>query len=100
MQLLSANAAIFSSKIIKKFWDWKHEKRSLNNCSQLAQKLFFCTGPAAQSAQKESRTTKSPLMQDRISKLGPSPNFVATVETNPSSLINLMLLLPPPPPNS
>ena len=33
--------------------------------------FFLCTGPAAQTAQKQkSRTTKSPLMQDWVFRLG------------------------------
>ena len=33
--------------------------------------FFFSTGPAAQTAQKQkSRTTKSPLMQDWVTRLG------------------------------
>ena len=34
-------------------------------------KLFLCTGPAAQTTQKQkSRTIKSPLMQDWVFRLG------------------------------
>ena len=33
--------------------------------------FFLCTGPAAQTVQKQkSRTTKSPLMQDWVFRLG------------------------------
>ena len=33
--------------------------------------VFLCTGPAAQTAQKQKyRTTKSPLMQDWVFRLG------------------------------
>ena len=33
--------------------------------------FFLCTGPATQTAQKQkSRTTKSPLMQDWVFRLG------------------------------
>ena len=33
--------------------------------------IFLCTGPAAQMAQEQkSRTTKSPLMQDWVFRLG------------------------------
>ena len=38
--------------------------------------FFFSTGPAAQTAQKQkSRTPKTPLMQDRILRLGLTTNF-------------------------
>ena len=38
--------------------------------------LFLCTGPAAQTAQKQkSCTTKSPLMQDWVFRLGHKPNL-------------------------
>ena len=36
--------------------------------------FFFCTGPAAQTAKKQkSHTTKSPLMQDWVFRLGALP---------------------------
>ena len=38
--------------------------------------FFFSTGPAAQTAQKQkSRTTKSPLMQDWVFRLGVEHKF-------------------------
>ena len=41
--------------------------------------FFLCTGPAAQTAQKQkSRTTKSPLMQDWVFRLGSCPNIAAS----------------------
>ena len=49
--------------------------RSRKNCPQMlliiGPHFFFSTGPAAQTAQKQkSRTTKSPLMQDWVFRLG------------------------------
>ena len=38
--------------------------------------FFLCNGPAAQTAQKQkSRTTKSPLMQDWVFRLGFFPKL-------------------------
>ena len=39
--------------------------------------FFLCTGPAAQTAKKQkSCTTKSPLMQDWVFRLGFNPNII------------------------
>ena len=47
------------------------KKPTLKSCSQLAQTPFLCTGLAAHTAQKQkSRTTKSPLRQDWVFRLG------------------------------
>ena len=63
MQLFSANATVFSKKILNvltlKTW------KPLWKLLIIGPQLFLCTGLAAQTAQKQkSSTTKSPLMQD------------------------------------
>ena len=55
MQLFSADAIVF-------FCPRKHEKNALKSCSKSAHNVFFSTGLAAQTAQKQKPyTTKKPL---------------------------------------
>ena len=72
MQLLSANAIVFSKKNPKNF-DPENMKKPPSKVThnRPPPSFFFCTGPAAQTAQKQkSRTPKSPLMQDWVFRLG------------------------------
>ena len=94
MQVFSADTAIFSNKIIKILGlkTWKTLPQKLLT---IGPEAFFLYWPGCPIGPKQkSHTTKSPLMQDPVFRLGPFPNFVATVEKKPSSLINLMLILP------
>ena len=56
--------------------------------------FFFCTGPAAQTAQKQkSRTPKSPLMQDWVFRLGQKPKLLlGTVQDKVWPLIRNTLI--------
>ena len=66
MQLFSADAMIFSKKILIFFYPkiWKKHPQKL---LIIGPNFFLCTGPAVQTAQKQkSRTTKSPLMQEWV----------------------------------
>ena len=70
MQLFSADAVF---KITPKTW---------KNCPQklliIGNQLFLSTGPAAQTAQKQkSHTTKSPLMQDWVFRLGVKTKYTS-----------------------
>ena len=67
MQLFSADAIVFSNKN----WPRKHEKPPSKVGHNRPPTFFLCTGPAAQTVQKQiSRTTKSPLMLDWVFRLG------------------------------
>ena len=60
MQLFSSDATILKMK-----------KAPLKVAHNWPRTFFFSTGPAAQTAQKQkSHTTKSPLMQDWVFRLG------------------------------
>ena len=70
MQLFSAKAIVFSKK---KFWPRKKEKKHPQKLLIIGPQLFFyvLASPAAQMAHKQkSRTTKSPLIQDWVFRLG------------------------------
>ena len=70
MQLFSADATIFKKKLPLKTWKTRPQKLLI-----IGPELFFSTGPAAQTAQKQkSLTTKSPLMQDWGFRLGVTYN--------------------------
>ena len=78
MQLFSADAIVLSKKILI-------PKTLKNPPSKVAHNwpptFFLCTGPAAQTAQEQkSRTTKSPLMQDWVFRLGVSTYFVRRLD--------------------
>ena len=63
MQLFSVDTMVFS-KQIKSFFDPENMRKNA------LKSFFLCTGPAAQTAEKQkSRTTKSPLMQDWVFRL-------------------------------
>ena len=68
MQLFSADAIVFT----KKKFDPENMKKPPSKFAHNQPPTFFlCTSPAAQTAQKQkSRTTKSPLMQDWVFRLG------------------------------
>ena len=69
MQLFSADAMVFSKK--KKIAPENMKKLPSIVAHNRSPAYFFCSGPAAQTAQNQkSRTTKSPLMQDWIFRLG------------------------------
>ena len=72
MQLFSADAIVFSKKLEKKIFGPENMKKpALKSCSYSAPNFFLCTGSAAQTAQEQkSCTTKSPLMQDWVFRLG------------------------------
>ena len=71
MQLFSADAIVFSKKIKKQFDPENMKKSSSKVAHNRHPSFFLCTGLAAQTAQKQkSRTTKSPLMQDWVFRLG------------------------------
>ena len=71
MQLFIVGETIFSKKI-NMFFALEHTKKAPSKVAHNRPPTFFlCTGPAAQMAQKQkSRTTKSPLMQDWVFRLG------------------------------
>ena len=57
------------------------KKKLKADYEQLLRVVFLCTGPDAQMTKKQkSRTTKSPLMQDWVFRLGPVLNFEAGKE--------------------
>ena len=61
MQLFLADAVVFSKKL----------KKTPTKVAHNIPNLFFSTGLGAQTAQKQrKRTTKSPLMQDWVFRLG------------------------------
>ena len=74
MQLFSADASVFK-EIKKKKFDPENMKKLPSKVGQNRPLTFFlCSGLAAQMAQKQkSRTTKSPLMQDWVFRLGSYP---------------------------
>ena len=56
---------------LKFFFAPEDMKKPPSKVAQNQIRIFFSTGPAAQKAQKQkSRTTKSPLMQDWVFRLG------------------------------
>ena len=59
-------------KILNFFFDPENMKKLPQKVAHNRPPTFFlCIGPAAQTAQKQkSRTTKSPLMQDWVFRLG------------------------------
>ena len=61
-----------SKKILNFFFDPENMKKLPQKVAHNRPPTFFlCIGPAAQTAQKQkSRTTKSPLMQDWVFRLG------------------------------
>jgi hypothetical protein len=62
MQLFSANATIFAHE---------NRKEMPSKVAHNWPRFFFSIGPAAQTFQKQkSRTTKSPLIQDWVFRLG------------------------------
>ena len=71
MQLLSADAILFSKKF-NFFFDPENMKKTPSKVANNRPPTFLlCTGPAAQTAQKQkSCTIKSPLMQDWVFRLG------------------------------
>ena len=70
MQLFSADASVFK-KTLNLFFDPENMKKFHQKLLIIGPILFLCTGPAAQTAQKtKPRTTKSPLMQDWVLRLG------------------------------
>ena len=77
MQLSSADAIVFSKKnLIPKTWKNRPQKLLI-----IGPNFFLCTGLAAQTAQKQiSRTTKSPLMQDWVFRMGVSCDHMIFVE--------------------
>ena len=59
------------SKKIKLFFNPENMKNHPQKLLIIGPQLFLCTGPAAQTAQKQkSCTTKRPLMQDWVFRLG------------------------------
>ena len=67
MQLFSADAIVFSKKKLKIFLTPKTWKNRPQKLLIIAPNFFLCTGPAAQTAQKQkSCTNKSPLMQNWV----------------------------------
>jgi hypothetical protein len=71
MQVFSADATMFSKKFKLFFLPLKTWKNHPQKLLIIGPDLFLCTGLAAQTAQKQkSRSTKSPLMQDWVFRLG------------------------------
>ena len=69
MQLFSVDARV--SKKFQIFFDPENMKKSPSKIAHNRPPIFLCIGPAAQTSQKQkSRTTKSPLMQDWVVRLG------------------------------
>ena len=69
MQLFSADIMVFS----KKNKNAPENKKKLPSivAHNRSPAYFFCSGPAAQTAQNQkSLTTKSPLLQDWVFRLG------------------------------
>ena len=68
--------------MFKKKIDPKNMKKTPSKVAHNRPPTFFlCTGLAAQTAQKQkSRTTKSPLMQDWVFRLGVSTYFVRRLD--------------------
>ena len=66
MQIFSADAEVFSNKILN-FFCPENMKKPPSKVAHNRPQFFLCTGPAAQKAKKQnSRITKSPLMQDWV----------------------------------
>ena len=80
MQLFSADAIVFS-KLFLIFFDLENMKKPPSKVAHNQPPTFFlCTGPAAQTAQKQkSLTTKSPLMQDWVFRLGIQVKMIKVV---------------------
>ena len=71
MQLFSMDTIVFSKKKIEFLFDLKNMKKTPSKVAHNRPQLFLCTGPAAQTAQKQkSRITQGPLMQDWVFRLG------------------------------
>ena len=72
MQFFSADTIMFSKEIYKKNLAHENMKKMPSKVAHNRPKtFFFVTGPAAQMAQKQKpRTTKSPLMQNWVFRLG------------------------------
>ena len=72
MQLFSADATIFKKKNLTFIFAPENMKKTPSKVAHNWPRPFFSsTGLAAQTAQKQkSRTTKSPLMQDWVCRLG------------------------------
>ena len=72
MQLFSADATIFKKKNLTFIFAPENMKKTPSKVAHnWPRPFFFSTGLAAQTAQKQkSRTTKSPLMQDWVFRLG------------------------------
>ena len=71
MQFFSVEAIVFSKIFKKKFDPQNMKKPALKKLLISDPQLFLCIGPAAQTAQKQkSCTTKSPLMQDWVFRMG------------------------------
>ena len=77
MQLFSADAIVFKNIYIYFFDPENMKKPPLKVAHNRPPTFFLCTGLAAQTAQKQiSRTTKSPLMQDWVFRLGNDTFFL------------------------
>ena len=71
MQLFSADVAIFSKNLKRKFLSLKTWEDHPQKLLIIGPDPFFSTGLAAQTSPKQkSRTAKSPLMQDWVFRLG------------------------------
>ena len=88
MQLFSADAIVFSKKKLKNFLTPKTWKNRPQKLLIIAPNFFLCTGPAAQTAQKQkSCTNKSPLMQDWVFRLGAVCSFSAQLPRSISKML-------------
>ena len=73
MQLFIADATIF----LKKNWNFSLSLKTWKLLIISPEPIFFSTCPATQTAQRQkSRTTKSPLMQDWVFRLGSPSNLL------------------------
>ena len=79
-------ASPLKSYIINKIFDPENMKKTPSKVAHNRPPTFFsCTGPAAQMAQKQkSCTTKSPLMQDWVFRLGQLPIYFVLFGKLPS----------------
>ena len=81
MQLFSLDAIGVSKKLEKTYIDPENMKKMPSKVAYNRPPTFFlCTGLGAQTAQKQkSRTTKNPLMQDWVFRLGFEPYLIRTL---------------------
>ena len=77
----------------KNFWHQKHEKNTLKRCSYLAPKIFYVLTLLPKTAQKQKfHTTKGPLMQDWVFRLGFTQSNCTPKQKNDHKILQHRLL--------